>query len=99
MPDSCTHIVGECPDHEALRISRHNVACQRVNAAIRKTANGEWALQCAVDLILAMADKSVLPITTRDSIESLSPTSKGTDPSPTTVNIPHDWFAPLPTAE
>jgi hypothetical protein len=28
MPDSCTHIDGECPTHEALRITtRHNVAC------------------------------------------------------------------------
>ena len=27
MPDSCTHIAGECHDHEALRISRHNAAC------------------------------------------------------------------------
>ena len=27
MPDSCPHIAGECPDHEALRISRHNAAC------------------------------------------------------------------------
>ncbi len=27
MPDSCTRIAGEFPDHEALRISRHNAAC------------------------------------------------------------------------
>jgi hypothetical protein len=26
-PDSCTHIAGECKDHEALRNSRHNAAC------------------------------------------------------------------------
>ena len=26
MPDSYTHIAGECPNHEALRISRHNAA-------------------------------------------------------------------------
>ena len=40
MPDSCTHIVGECPDHEVLRISYHNAACQLIHAAIRKTAKG-----------------------------------------------------------
>ena len=34
-PDSCTHIVGECPDHEAMRIGRHDAACQLVHAAIR----------------------------------------------------------------
>ena len=27
MPDSCTHIAGECPNHEAMRISRRNAAC------------------------------------------------------------------------
>jgi len=27
IPDSCTHIAGECPDHEALRNSHHNTAC------------------------------------------------------------------------
>ena len=41
MPDSCTHIAGECPDHETLRISRHNAACQLIHAALRKTAKRE----------------------------------------------------------
>jgi hypothetical protein len=44
MPDSCTHMAGACPDHEALRISRHNAACQLVHAAIRKTAKRGGAL-------------------------------------------------------
>ena len=39
-PDSYTHIAGECPDHEALRIGRLNAACQLIHAAIRKTAKG-----------------------------------------------------------
>jgi hypothetical protein len=99
MPDSCTHIVGECPDHEALRISRHNAACQLVHAAIRKTAKGEGALHSAPNQILVMADTGVQPMTIGDSIESLSPTSEDTDPSPTTETIQHDWFAPLPTTE
>jgi len=34
------HIAGECPDHEALRISRHNAACQLIHAAIHKAAKG-----------------------------------------------------------
>jgi hypothetical protein len=38
-------------------------------------------------------------MTTGDSIESLSPTSEDTDPSPTKETIPQDWFAPLPTME
>ena len=56
MPDSCTYIAGEYPDHEALRISRHNAACQLVHAAIRKTAKGGGALHNAPDLVLVMAD-------------------------------------------
>ena len=92
MPESCTHIARECLDHEALRISRHNAACQLVHAAICKTAKGGGALHSAPDLILAMADTSVQPMTTGDSIESLSPTSDNTDPTPTTETIQHDWF-------
>jgi hypothetical protein len=99
MPDSCTHIAGECPDHESLRISRHNAACQLVHAAIRKTAIGGAALHSAPDLILVMADTCVQSMTTGDSIETFSPTSEDTDSSPTTKTIPHDWFAPLPTTE
>ena len=55
-PDSCTHIAGECPDHEAMRISRHNAACQLIHAAIRKTSKGGGALHSAPDLRLVMAD-------------------------------------------
>jgi len=42
IPESCTHIAGECPYHEALCISRHNAACRLIHAAIRKTAKGGW---------------------------------------------------------
>ena len=37
-PDSCTNIVGECSYHKALTTSRHNAACHRIHAAIRKTS-------------------------------------------------------------
>jgi hypothetical protein len=50
MPDSCTYIDGEYPDHEALRITRHNAACQLIHAAIRKTAKEGGALHSAPDL-------------------------------------------------
>jgi hypothetical protein len=73
MPDSCTHIAGECPDHEAMCNSRHNAACQLVHAAIRKTAKGGVALHSAPYLVLAMAYTGTQPMTktgdTRDSIE------------------------------
>ena len=62
MPDSCTHIAGECPYHEALRIGRHNAACQLIHAAIRKTAKGGGALYSAPYLVLVAADTGTLPI-------------------------------------
>jgi len=46
-----------------------------------------------------MADTGIQPVTTRDSIESLSPTPENTDLSPTTETTSHDWLAPLPTTE
>ncbi len=56
MPESCTHIAGECPDHEAVRISRHNAASRLVHAAIRKTAKGGGALHSAPNLVMAVSD-------------------------------------------
>jgi len=69
MPDSCTNIAGECLDHEAMRISRHNVACQLVHAAIRKTAKGGGALHRTQDLVMVMVDEGTQPMTTGDYIE------------------------------
>ena len=98
MPESCTHFPRECPDHEALRISRHNAACQLIHAAISKTAKGGGALYSAPDLVLIMPDTGTQPMTTRDSIESLSSTAEDTNLSPP-AETPHDWFAPLATLE
>ena len=99
MPDSCTHIAEEYPDHDALRINRHNVACQLIHAAIRKTFKGGGALHITLDLVMVMADTGTHAMITGDSIESLFPTAEDTNLSPTTETPPHDWFAPLPTSE
>jgi hypothetical protein len=99
MPDSCNHIAGECPDPVALRISRHNAACQLIHATIRKTAKGGGALHSAPDLVLAMADTGTQPMTTGYSIEVLSSTPEDTNLSPPKETPPHDWLAPLPTSE
>ena len=64
MPDSCTHIAGECPDDETLRISRNNAACQLIHAAIRKTAKGGGALHSAPDLVFVMVDTDTQTMTT-----------------------------------
>jgi len=90
MFDSYTHVAGEYPDHEAMRISRHNVACQLVHSAIRKTAQGGGALPSAPDLVLVMTDTGTHPMTTGDYVESLFPTSEDTNISPTTETPPHD---------
>jgi len=64
-------------------ISRRNAACQLIDAAIRKTAKGGGALHIAPDLVLVMADTGTQPMTTGDSIESLSPTSEDSNLPPT----------------
>jgi hypothetical protein len=88
MPDSCTHIAGECPDHEAHRISRHNAACQLIHATIHKTSKGRGALHSAPELVLVMVDTGTQPVTMGESIESLSPTSEDTNLPPTTETPP-----------
>ncbi len=95
MPDSCTHIAGECPGHEALRISRHNAACQLVHAAIRNTAKGGGALHSAPDLVVVMADTGIKPTTTGDDIQSLSPTPEDPFPHRTNDSPHYDWLTPL----
>ena len=99
MPDSCTHIAGKCPDHEALRISRHNTACQLIHTAILKTSKGGGTLHSAPDLVLVTADTGTHAMTTGDSIDSISPTSEDYNLPPTTEPPPHDWFSPPPTSE
>ena len=58
-PDSCAHIVGECKDHKALRINRHNAACQMIHAFIRKTSKGGGALHTGPDLVLISGDTGI----------------------------------------
>ena len=98
-PDSCTHIAGECPAHDALRISRHNTACQLIHAAIRKTAKGGGALHSAPDLVLVMADTGTQPTTTGTAMGTLSLTGEVPIPHPPLEAYPQDWLAPLPTTE
>jgi len=56
LPDSCTHIAGECKYHKSLSISHHNAACQLIHAAIRNSAKGGGALYAAKDLRLVAAN-------------------------------------------
>ena len=60
LQDSCTHIAGECANHEGLRITRHNAACQLIHAVICKTSKGGGALHSAPDLVLITTDTGIL---------------------------------------
>ena len=99
MPDSSTHIAGEYPEHEAMRISCHNAVCQLVHTVIRKTAKGGGALQSAPDLVLVVMDMGTQLMTTGESLESVSSTTEDNIPFPSPETPPHDWLAPLPTSE
>ena len=90
--NSCTHIAGECPDYEALRISRHNAACQLLHAAIRTTSKGGGALHKALNLVLITADTGLQPQTMDEALED-----EGS--APTEAHTPLDWLAPLPITE
>jgi hypothetical protein len=90
MPDLCTHIAEEYPDHEALRISRHNVACQLIHAAIRTTSKEGGALHSAPDLVLVMADLGTQPMTTGDSLKSLSSPTDDINSTPSPETSQHD---------
>ena len=99
MLDSCTHIARVCPGHEAVRISRHNAACQLIHAAIRKTAKEGGVLHSAMDLVLVMADTGTQPMTTRESMESLTSSTEDIKSTLKPETPQHDWLAPLPTTE
>jgi hypothetical protein len=101
--NSCTHIASECKDHEALRISRHNAACQLVHVAIRKTSKGGGALHTAPDLVLITAYTGIQSqidnvslnllssyLGSQSSIEESDSQPKETTPRP-------DWLDPNPS--
>ena len=105
-PESCTHIAMECLDHQALRINRHNAACQLVHAAIRITAKGGGALHTAPDIVLIAADTGSKPHTTDETLESLSPSSESSsstqeeeDSASRDANLLLVGLAPLSTTE
>ncbi len=97
--DSCTHIAGEFPADEALRIIRHNAACRLVHAAIRKIAKGGGALHKAPDLTLVAAEPGTKPQTTDETLEVTSATTDEESPSPRATDPPPNWLSIWPTTE
>ena len=97
MPDSCTHIAGECPDHETLRISRHNAACQLVHATIRNSAKGGGALYNAEDLRLVAVDAMTRCQTTSDDYAApIDPHQEDIPAGPDSAESETDWLKPFP---
>jgi hypothetical protein len=60
MPDSYTHIAGQCSHHNNHIISRHiNAACQLTQAAIRTTFKGGGTIYSPNDFHLVSSDAGI----------------------------------------
>ena len=71
LPDSCTHIAGECRFQKDHIISKHNAACQLVHAAIRKAFKGGGTLHSHQALHLISADAGNVPQTSPPYLSDL----------------------------
>ena len=93
LPDSCTHVAGECPAHASRIISKHNAACLLTHATVRKAFKGGGALFSPHTFHLVTADagnKSQTPGAVLDSL--------GTPSSPSLPLAPSespDWLDPI----
>jgi hypothetical protein len=79
LPDSCTHIAGQCNTHNDQLISRHNAACQLTHAAIRSAFNSGGTLYSPHDLRVVTMDAGTKHQTTDEDIADLTPTSDEQD--------------------
>ena len=67
MPDSCTHIEGECNGSNGLFIKRHNAAVQLVHAMVRNCAMGGDALH-STPLVLVTCHAGAQPQTSMENV-------------------------------
>ncbi len=97
LPDSYTHIVGECNTHNDKFIGRHNAACQLTHAAIRITFKGGGTLYSPHDLCLITMNAGTKHQTTDEDITELTtPTRKDQDLT-TQSPLPNiDWLSDSP---
>ena len=80
LPNSCTHIAGQCKTHNDQFISRHNAACQLTHAAIRSAFKGGGTLYLPHDLRLVTMDACTKHQTPDEDITDLTaPTSDKQD--------------------
>ena len=90
MPDSCTHITGQCEEHTDHIISRHHAAGHLTHAAIRTAFKGGGNLYSPHDLTLVSMDAGSKPQTTESNIHDFTAalTQHNTDSHPSTTT-PH----------
>jgi hypothetical protein len=97
LPDSCTHIVGQCSSHTNHIISRHNAACQLTHVAIRTAFKGGGTIYSPHDLLLVSSDAGTKHQTLEEDIEDFTlPPSQNHEyhsqqPQQTPLTI--DWLA------
>ena len=72
LPDSCTHIAGQCSHHTNHIISRHNAACQLTHAAIRTAFKGGGTIYSPHDLRLVSTDAGSKHQTIEDDLEAFT---------------------------
>ena len=92
LPDSCTHVAGECPAHtDHIIISKHNAACQLTHSTIRKAFKGGGALYSPHTLQLVSADAGTKSQTTGPLLKSLGSASSA---PPEFTGDQEDWLDP-----
>ena len=101
LPVSCTHIAGECKSYNNQSISRHNVACQLTNAALKTAFNEDDTIYSPHDLKLITMDAGTKHQTTDEDLSELNTSSPHTqnDLTPSTSHGT-EWLAsarPPPT--
>jgi hypothetical protein len=72
MPDSCTHIAGQCSHHNNHIISRHNAACQLTHASIRTAFKGRGTIYSPHDLRLVSSDAGIKQQTKEEDIDAFT---------------------------
>ena len=91
LPDSCTHVAGECPAHTDHIISKHNAACQLTHPTIRKAFKEGGALYSPHTLQLVSTDAGTKSQTTWPLLESLGSASSA---PPEVTGDQEDWLDP-----
>ena len=72
MPDSCTHIAGQCAHHNNHIINIHNTACQLTHAAIRTSFKGGGTIYPPHDLRLVSSNAGIKQQTQEEDIDAFT---------------------------